>query len=159
MDLDSYGPAIFVIIYVCLTAYLGWIVYQQYLAWRWGRACRYWPTTNGRILISRTTYKGGNRWITYGVKVVYTYSVNRVDYTGSRIRFGIKLGKSWYEARRIADSYKPNAIVKVHYHPEYPKLAVLKPRVDDLHYTYEMIISVIAIIFWALCMWALLTNL
>ncbi|MGC9396200.1 MAG: DUF3592 domain-containing protein [Anaerolineae bacterium] len=157
MDDNTFSALI--LVYIIWTAFLGWIVYQQYLAWRWGRASQNWPQTTGRVAVSGTTIASSRRRLKLGVKVIYAYVVDGVTYNASRIRFGNRWFVTDNDARRIAAHYKPDKTVKVFHHPENPRLAVLQPGIDDLIQTIEAIGVVLAMLFWLWWTWIILRSL
>ena len=157
MEDDTFSALI--VVYIVWTIFQGWIVYQHYLAWRWGRASRNWPQTPGRIAVSGTTVEGSRHRLKLGVKVIYAYVVDGVTYNASRIRFGNRWFMTDNVARRIAAYYKPDKIVKVFHHPENPRLAVLQPGIDNLTQTIEAIGVVFVTVFWVWLTWILLKSL
>lgn len=93
------------------------------------------------------------------VRVIYAYVVDDVTYNASRLWFGNRWLMTNNEARRIAIHYKPDAIVRVFYHPKNPRLAVLRPGIDKLTQTIETIGVVLATGFWAWFTWLLVKSL
>ena len=133
-----------------------WMLYNQYQVWRWGRVSRNWPKTTGRVIVSGTTFGNLKRLPKYGVKIVYAYTVDGVLYTSSRYMFGIRWGMDQYTARNIVARYQPEQIIKVHYHPERPRLAVLRPGIDGVEYVYGLIVNALVLGIWVVMLWAFL---
>ena len=91
-----------------------------------------WPITKGMI-ISSSVYKhaGDNigysdAKITYKANVVYKYSLNGVEYTGSAISFGDCSSSDSEYPKGILRNYPPGKTVMVHYCPGKPYQAVLE---------------------------------
>ncbi len=106
--------------------------------WQDGHASVNWPSTNGKIVISKVDVtnkrnrKGGGSKTSYYVEVEYEYVVKRVTYRGSRISFGASPGGWGDEGQAEADKmlstrYRIMKNVRVSYDPDDPSNSVLKP--------------------------------
>lgn len=101
---------------------------------------RRWPITEGRILASKTK----SRWMPdtssasegssggwyYRANVVYEYNVAGNRYEGSRV--GMQ-ATAWLgserAAKKLAAAFAKGANVEIHYDPDNPRRAVLRPQV------------------------------
>jgi hypothetical protein len=114
---------------------------------RWGKQSEWWPDTEGTVLTSRTRRQGGDvHSRQYLVDVRYEYEVGGQVYTSGRRTFGRKHITGWQSAHDVADEYPSGATVRVYYHPDNPKLAVLEPGIvwDN---AVLMVVCVIALFF------------
>jgi hypothetical protein len=105
----------------------GWTGWALYIL-RQAFASRHWPRTTGKIISSTiVSSPSGDGDTTYRAVVKYDYTVNSIEYQGSRVYFGDKLGMSWRDhSERIVEPYRPERIVNVYYDPDEPNEAVLE---------------------------------
>jgi hypothetical protein len=92
----------------------------------WGRQSEGWPDTEGTILSARTRRQGDIHSTQYVVDVRYEYEVEGKVYTSGRRTFGRRYVTGWQSAADVAEEYPPGAKVRVYYHPDNPKRAVLE---------------------------------
>ncbi len=114
-----------------------YILYPQYLAWRWGKASKRWPRIRGKITYSGiTSYNRG-----YLPKVEYEYVVGQQYYKGKRVQFGVRTNISRNQAQEAIASYDVGKRVTVRYHPNNPKLSILEPGISNFHLAFGFVIS------------------
>jgi hypothetical protein len=93
-----------------------------------------WWTTDGIIISSDIKEKkdegGGKR---YSPKILYSYSVQRIKYSSTKISFG-EYAPSLENARKIVNQYPAGKIVTVYYNPDKHNLSVLVPGGKTISY-------------------------
>jgi len=103
-------------------------------AWR-GRASVSWPTVAGEVLDARVvesrrrsgTGRGGSSSATESIPLVrYAYEVNGERHESQRVDFKTRAGGRAAALEELGD-LAPGATVTVHYDPNDPSLAVLRP--------------------------------
>ena len=86
-----------------------------------------WPAVEGVIIESTVAAQREGRQV-YRPIVRYRYEVGGERYEGSRIQWAAAAGyRKYTRARRVLDSYRSGSTIKVHYDPQRPGVAVLKP--------------------------------
>ncbi|MEM8872789.1 MAG: DUF3592 domain-containing protein [Planctomycetota bacterium] len=85
-----------------------------------------WPSVDGTIIRSTVHGVGEGRDKAF---IEYRYAVDDHTHTSNRIKFGSIAGNSETAQQAIADKYPIGTTVKVHYDPDMPTNAVLKPGV------------------------------
>lgn len=91
-------------------------------------ARRSWAMAEGVVVHSKTReQQGGEGPACYEVDLVYTYSVDGRDRTGTRLRTGAEPRyATLHEAAAVALSYPPGSVVNVHYDPWNPTECALR---------------------------------
>jgi hypothetical protein len=86
-----------------------------------------WPAVEGVVVESTVDAQRDGRQL-YRPVVRYRYEVGGERFEGSRIQWAASAGyRKYTRARKILDSYRPGRLVKVHYDPLRPGVAVLRP--------------------------------
>ncbi len=107
-----------------------------FVAFHWGKevldnakASEHWPSVEGKILSSRVVRpKGDDGASLYAASVGYAYRVDGQEYFSSRVWFGDGNQSSFSSgAKEVVARYPQGKVVRVHYNPAKPKLAVLEP--------------------------------
>ncbi|MCP3061157.1 DUF3592 domain-containing protein [Myxococcus sp. K38C18041901] len=86
-----------------------------------------WPTAQGTITSSEVETARGNKSITYGLKVAYTYSVDGQQREGHKYRITTSRSGDIEEAQALVDRYPVGARVTVYHSPGPPSEAILQP--------------------------------
>jgi hypothetical protein len=125
---------------------LGYGLYQK----RQVQESQEWPQTTGTITKADLFFDTSPDPEGYSVSLSYSYVVNGVRYTGSRIGFR----KRWYLRKKRAESelvrYPVSSSVPVYYHPENTTDAVLSRESAD---GLMMVIMGIALLVLAVVGW------
>lgn len=91
-----------------------------------------WPSVEGSIRLSEmiTNYDDQDGSVSYSAKVLYAYSVNGTEYTGSTVAFGDYGSSDPSHAGSIVSRYPAGSKVLVYYDPGDSKTSVLEPGVS-----------------------------
>ncbi|MFN2148626.1 MAG: DUF3592 domain-containing protein [Anaerolineales bacterium] len=106
-----------------------------------GQRSRSWPQVTGSVLSSsisthESTDDDGSTTTTYGVDLIYRYSVGGQEYQGTRRTFTDVATSSRKRAVKILESYPQGATVMVYYDPQKPSSCVLEPGVGWISYLF-----------------------
>ncbi|MDB6018417.1 MAG: hypothetical protein JWR19_2906 [Pedosphaera sp.] len=94
-----------------------------------GYASKNWSRTDGVISFAHTIeHPDLDSGSVYGVESSYDYKVAGIDYTGTRVRFGM-FESSIAHAQTFVDRYPPGKTVAVFYSPTDPANSVLEPGI------------------------------
>ncbi len=99
-----------------------------------GVRARSWPPAAGRIVEARiepmpgAAEHGSNRKAWFGVPVVYEYSVNGRTFRNDRYALATAYHQS-YDARRIAEGWRPGLAVTVYHDPGDPARSLIDRRI------------------------------
>lgn len=107
-----------------------------------------WPSVEGSIRLSEmtTNYDNQDGSVSYSAKVLYAYSVNDTEHTGSTIAFGDYGSSDPAHAGGIVSRYPVGSKTLVYYDPGDPNTSVLEPGA-----TWSSFVGIIAgIIFLAI---------
>jgi hypothetical protein len=104
-----------------------------------------WPTANGVVTVSRLQIGYLKQMKGYYGDVQYQYWVGNTEYRGNRLSFNrVHLATEDASQQAIAD-YPVGKTVKVHYDPEHPDFAVLKPGLrGEMKFLFYLDIAFIA---------------
>lgn len=87
---------------------------------------RSWPTVTGTLnaidLEERHVFRTGTRQV---LRVDYSYDVGGTRYRGERFAYAPRLLIQGHDLEQIAQRYRPQGPVTVHYNPAFPADAVL----------------------------------
>lgn len=91
------------------------------------REAQTWQTVRGKIVTSRVEVSG-TEYTTVSPRIVYTYTVNGIEYQSRQVRIGDQIltlyaGREPYD---LVDRYPVGAEVEVYYNPEKPEQASLE---------------------------------
>lgn len=122
-DLESfmmviYAGAIGVALYYLIKAYV----------------CKHWPSVEGKIVLSKGRCSIPGDWgdrapfpdIFYGANIKYVFSINGIEYTGSKIFLNDGGSPSATQAHSLLNKYPNGKQAMVHYNPSNPKDCVLE---------------------------------
>lgn len=100
-----------------------------HLSYRNAIASPNWPTTDGLVTESRVVGIGGGRAGSgMRARVRYAYDVGGFRYNGRRITYLRERGdRSEEHVRKQVKRYPVGSVVRVHYRPDRPNIAVLEP--------------------------------
>lgn len=115
-----------------------------------------WPSVPGVIRSSTVKSESGSDGTTYRPEVVYTYTVDGTEYTGSLIAYGLKGSSSSRSFAQHYDSkYPEGSAVPVAYDPARPQTSVLEPGVSKRAFILVAFGAVFAInaLMFALISW------
>lgn len=90
---------------------------------------RTWPSAEGTIALSEiaTNYDDQDGSVSYSAKVLYAYSVNGAEHTGSTVVFGDYGSSDPGHAGGIVGRYPLGSKVQVYYDPVNSNVSVLEP--------------------------------
>lgn len=88
----------------------------------------HWPQVAGKVLESSMSPIKGDRWKTH---IRYQYEVNGTSYESTRPQFVERRFGSQDMADRFLNTYPTDKEVPVFYHPEHPRIAVLKTGTES----------------------------
>jgi hypothetical protein len=97
-----------------------------------------WPTSPARITSLEVHEKSDGDGTTYEVKVQYTYSVDGMDYEGSRLAFGYTASSGREVHDEIHRKLKEARTVAVRYDPSDPSVSCLS---FGLHRSIQMTLA------------------
>ena len=104
-----------------------------------------WPAVDGIVIESTVAAKREGRQ-RYRPVVRYRYEVGGERYEGSRIQWAASAGyRKYTRARRILDSYRSGHVIKVHYDPKRPGVAVLLPGSATLLRPMHLVVCTAAV--------------
>ena len=87
-----------------------------------------WPAVEGVIVESAVAASRDGGRQRYLPVVRYRYEIGGERYESSRIQWAAPAGfRKYTRARKILDDYRSGSVVKVHYDPQRPGMAVLRP--------------------------------
>lgn len=88
-----------------------------------------WPSIEGSVRLSElvTNYDDQDGSVTYTAKVLYAYSVDGVEHTGSTVAFGDYGSSDPSHAGGIVSRYPVGSRVQVYYDPDNQNSSVLEP--------------------------------
>jgi len=87
---------------------------------------QHWPVAMGHVTSAKVeTESDSESGTSYKAKIEYTYAVDGVPFTASRVRFGFNSSSS-RSASAIVQKYRAGSRVDVHYNPRDPSMAVLQ---------------------------------
>jgi hypothetical protein len=86
-----------------------------------------WPAVKGIVLENTVTVERGPDGQIFLPTVRYRYEVAGRSFESSSIRWTPIQHRQYTRARKLLDRYTPGQSVSVHYDPQRPYLAVLKP--------------------------------
>jgi hypothetical protein len=87
-----------------------------------------WPAVEGIVIDSTVDVQRGGKQL-YRPLVKYRYEVAGQRFEGTRIEWAASAGYRQYtRARRVLDRYRAGRAVVVHYDPQRPGMAVLRPE-------------------------------
>jgi hypothetical protein len=89
-----------------------------------------WPSVPGTILQSEVETSRGSKSTTYGLKVLYAWSVGGQRYEGTRYRVNAWRSGDRAHGEALVKRFPAGATVPVYYLPEKPSEAVLMPGVQ-----------------------------
>jgi hypothetical protein len=98
-----------------------------YHNYRTGQESEKWPNVKGAITRSDMDVQGFGRKMTYTPMIAYRYSVNGMEYSGSRVQFVRTAGSSESSAQSVLAKYPVNSTPTVYYDPANPTNCVLEP--------------------------------
>ena len=127
---------------MCLVGYLVGIHFGKPILDQ-AKASESWPTVNGTVLESDLEKHSGES-TTYSANIVYRYTVEGEDFDSDRVWFGGGYSTSnRSEMQDVVREYPVGQAVTVHYSPENPAEAVLKPGA----FTSSYVLYVIGLVF------------
>jgi hypothetical protein len=117
------------------------------------QASRSWLQVPGTITAGSIVVLSGDDSTGYAPEITYSYEVNRMRYTGKRIRFNRRQYILKSRARKELDSYPVNSGVIVYFDPQNPGDAVLIREATD---STGLIVGGIALFVFAvvIAMWS-----
>ncbi|HZI10630.1 MAG TPA: DUF3592 domain-containing protein [Myxococcus sp.] len=89
-----------------------------------------WPSVPGTILRSEVETSRGSKSTTYGLKVLYAWSVGGERYEGTRYHVNAWRSGDRAHGEALVERFPAGATVPVYYLPEKPSEAVLMPGVQ-----------------------------
>lgn len=92
-----------------------------------GNASTAWPAVPGVIQESSVEYHSGSKGGAYHARVRYTYVLEGVTHSGSRVAYGDYGSSDPSHAQNIVNRYPVGRKVTVHYMPEDSDESVLEP--------------------------------
>jgi hypothetical protein len=99
----------------------------------WGAYCQLvatgYPSVTGEIIQSVVHTESGSDGDSYRPQISYTYTVDRVRYTGDTYRYG-KMSSNDGNAARIVSAHPVGKSVAVYYNPSSPGDAVLRTGIE-----------------------------
>ena len=100
-----------------------------------GMKAKNWPTAPGKVVDSQITRdvsrdSDGDRSVTYGADIRYTYEVDGYEYSGDRRSFADYSSSNRRRAEKIVARFSPGADVAVYYSPDDPEKCVLEPGIS-----------------------------
>ncbi len=98
---------------------LGLLAFGLWAAWKSTQAA-YWPVVPGKIESLDLEQASDQHGTNYRVKVAYTYSVNGVNHTGSRLAFGYTSSNYPAHHEAILQKLRGGTGVDVRYNPANP---------------------------------------
>jgi hypothetical protein len=154
--LDTISLATIILPPIGLGLWIYFVIYQQYLAWRWGRKSQEWPSIQGKVTSSKVRSDNNRRSSrrNYYPEIRYEYTIEDKVYRGKRYQFGISLyyyGQDLTQA--ILHEYNVGKKVKVYYNPDNPKLATLQTGISGwvlIPGFFICTIGIVAFLFWIL---------
>jgi hypothetical protein len=116
-----------------------WATFTGATEWVRGVRSERWPIVQGTVLSSCVEIKTGKGGSFYHPLVVYRYVVRNIAYTSSNYSFGnptiFEIDFPSY-AQAVVKGHPRGQPTTVHYDPEYPKVAALKPGVHSSSFGY-----------------------
>ena len=96
-----------------------------------GLTSQNWPAAQGTIISSEIQEsEDSDSGTVYGARVRYTYRVDNIDYSGSKVSFVDISASDSSIANRVVARYPAGRSVAVYYDPAQPKTAVLETGVS-----------------------------
>ncbi len=115
-----------------------------------GQKSRSWPSVAGSILQSgiethQSTDDDGSISTTYGVSLVYKYTISGQEFQGTRRTFTDVRTSSLLRTQKILVSYPQGGSVTVFYNPDDPSSCVLEPGVGTYIYIVLVLTGVMTL--------------
>jgi len=107
--------------FALIAAFACWLSFQQM------QASSKWPSTKGKITVSKLVTPNPMKSNNKKAKVLYAYRVGAGTYSGSRIKYANTTGSAQHYQAALIAPYPVGADVDVFYDPANPKVAVLEP--------------------------------
>jgi hypothetical protein len=141
-----------------LTAFVaGGIAMVVHALWnaRQSLAAAGWPTAPGRLLAcSLEEHPDSEGQTTYAVTVAYTYTVNDVRYSGSRLAFGYTGTSNRAAQQQIFDRLQSARSIEVRYDPANPARSTLSHGLHrSLRYHLLAALFLVAFTIMMLLLW------
>ena len=122
MKLSTMGFTLFISIFFAVGfGLLGWGLFSLFKS----RAAQQWPQTTATLTSCELVEDSGSDSTTWQVKVGYTYSVNGIEYAGSRVAFGYNGSSSHHEHQTLHARLRDASQVRVRYNPTKPSESAL----------------------------------
>jgi hypothetical protein len=122
MKLQFLFAAIFLGLFIAFG--IGFMAHALRSAWKSTRAAS-WPTTPAKVTHAEVRQSNSSDEPTYRVEVKYTYSVNNVDYHGSRVAFGYNSSSESGSQYELCNRIKNAKAIDVRYDPANPASSCL----------------------------------
>ena len=117
-------------------------------------ASKGWPSSSGRIEISRVEDHSSSDGTTYHAEVAYIFSVDGIQHRSNRVAYGDYGSSDPEHAQEIVNRYPAGSIVDVFYNPQKPSEAVLETGIKGQAYFLPSLGACFAIV-GGLMLWGL----
>jgi len=135
---------LFLTVFGIVLAGFGIVLFQQ------TASAEKWPTTDGIIFHSTVDSYREHDSTMHKPLVQYKYTVNGVNYSSNRVRFGVISTSDGGYANEVVNRYPVGKTVKVYYNPDNPSEALLEPGITWIEYLpilFGLIFILIGIVF------------
>ncbi|MGQ1908686.1 DUF3592 domain-containing protein [Marinifilum sp. RC60d5] len=98
------------------------------------KASEKWPAVQGEVTHSKVNSKKSDGKTMYSADIEYSYEVEGVNYTGSRISSVESSTSSYSEVEKDLNKYRVGEVVSVYYNPKIQSISMLEPGAGFLTY-------------------------